>query len=147
MTEGLASTNVWLAVIALVSLAEFLIIIAAGIVGFRLYRRATALIDRTESEYVAPLAGKVTAVVVDAQETVRRVQQLEERAASMLTHVEDTASRVASVAQYAWPVLGTWRAVSAAVSSLRGGHHPQRGRALTTARSGMGPRPLPRGPA
>jgi hypothetical protein len=129
MTEGLASTNIWLAIIALVSVAEFLVIIAAGIAGLRLYRRATALIDRAESEYIAPLAGKVNDVVLDAQDTVRRVQHLEERAAAMLARVEGTASRVASVAQYAWPVLGTWRAVSAAMGSLRSGQHA-RGREL-----------------
>jgi hypothetical protein len=121
MTQDLAATNMWLAVIALVSLAEFLIIVAAVIVGFRLYRRASALIDRAESTYVAPLADKLNAVVDEAQEVVRRVQRLEARGSAVLARVEGTASRVSSVAQHAWPVLGTWRAVSAAVGLLLNG--------------------------
>jgi hypothetical protein len=134
MTEGLATTNVWLAVIALVSFAEFLLIVAMGVAAIRLYRRTNALITRAETEYVAPLAGKVTAVVGEAQDTMRRMQQLEGRAETMLAHVEETASRVVSVAQYAWPVVGTWRAVSAAMSSFRSGHRPP-ARALVATRS------------
>jgi flagellar motor component MotA len=125
MTQELAATNVWMAIIALVSLAEFLIIVAGAIVAFRVYRRATAFIDRAESEYVAPLAAKVNVVVGEGQEAVRRLQRLEERASAMVTRVEETASRVTSVAQYAWPVVGTVRAVSAAVSSFR--QVPRRG--------------------
>lgn len=123
MTQDLAATNMWLAVIALVSLAEFLIIVAAAVAGFRLYRRANALIDRAESTYVAPLADRLNTVLGEAQDVVRRVQRLEERGRAMLARVEGTASRVSSVAEYAWPVLGTWRAVSAAVSLLINGNH------------------------
>ena len=120
MNQELTATNVWLAILALVSLAEFLMIVAAGVVGFRLYRRATALLNRAESTYVAPIAAKAEAVVADAQHVVQRAQHLEERIQKMVVRVEDMAGRVGSVAQHAWPVLGTWRAVSAAVHALRG---------------------------
>ena len=58
MSQELATTNVWVAIIALVSLAEFLIILTAAVVGYRLYRRATTFLDRAEADYVAPLAAK-----------------------------------------------------------------------------------------
>jgi len=99
MTQDLAATNMWLAVIALVSLAEFLIIVAAVIAGFRLYRRASALIDRAESTYVAPLADKLNAVVDEAQEVVRRVQRLEARGSAVLARVEGTVGRATRLAR------------------------------------------------
>jgi hypothetical protein len=132
MNQELTGINVWLAILALVSLAEFLVMATVGVMGFRLYRRATAVIDRAESTYVAPLAAKAQMVVAQAQEVVHRVQHLEERARGMVMNVEDMAGRVGSVAQHAWPVLGTWRAVTAALQALRtngeahGTHHEYR---------------------
>ena len=37
----------------------------------------------------------------------------------ILARVEEMAGRVTQVAQHAWPVLGTWRAVTAAFGSLK----------------------------
>jgi hypothetical protein len=119
MNQELTGINVWLAILALVSLAEFLVMATVGVMGFRLYRRATAVIDRAESTYIAPLAAKAQMVVAQAQEVVHRAQHLEERARGMVMNVEDVAGRVGSVAQHAWPVLGTWRAVTAALQALR----------------------------
>ena len=36
MSQELSGINVWLAILALVSLAEFLMIVVAGVIGFRL---------------------------------------------------------------------------------------------------------------
>ena len=118
--NDLTGINVWLGILAVVGLAEFLMIAAAGVIGFRLYRRVTALVDRAESAYIAPLADKANRVVAEAQQVVARAQRLEERTRGMVARVEEMAGRVGSVAQHAWPVLGTWRAVSAALQSLRG---------------------------
>jgi hypothetical protein len=118
--NDLSGIDVWLGILALVSLAEFLMIVVAGVLGFRLYRRMTALVDRAESAYIAPLSAKANVVVAEAQQVVARAQRLEERARGMLSRVEEMAGRVGSVAQHAWPVVGTWRAVAAAVQSLRG---------------------------
>ena len=117
----LSTTNMWLGVLAVVSALEFLMIVSIGVMAFVLYRRVTALVDRAESAYIAPMAAKVHTVTEEAREVVRRVQHVEERVRGMVDHVETVAGRVGDVAQHAWPVLGTWRAVSAAVSSLKSG--------------------------
>src|SRR5690348_15114210 len=101
MNQELSTINVWLAILALVSLAEFLMIVAAGIVGFRLYRKTTALLDRAETTYVAPLAARAHAVVAEAQGVIRRAQHLEERVRGMVMRVEDVGGRVTAVAQHA----------------------------------------------
>ncbi len=138
MNQELTTTNVWLAILALVSLAEFLMILAAAVVGFKLYRRATALLNRAESAYVVPIAAKVEAVVAEAQHVVERAQHLEERVRVMVMRVEDMAGRVGSVAQHAWPVLGTWRAVSAAVRAFRGNGEAHDVRDASSASVGTG---------
>lgn len=119
MTGNLTTTNVWLAIIALVSLVELLAIMTITFLAFRLYKRATAVVNRVEEDYVVPLNAKANAVIAEAQAVVARVRGLEERVRGMVHRVEDTAGRVASVAQHAWPVVGTWRAVTAALGSLR----------------------------
>lgn len=117
----LSTTNIWLGVLAVVSALECLIIVGVGVMGVMLYRRAKALIDRAESAYIAPLAARVNAVADEAREVVRKVQHVEEKVRGMVDNVENVAGRVGDVAQHAWPVLGTWRAVSAAVSALKTG--------------------------
>jgi len=121
MTGNLTTTNVWLAIIALVSLIEFLAVVTIAFLAFRLYKRTTALIDRVEETYVVPLNAKANAVIGEAQAIVARVRGLEERVRGIVGRTEETVGRVASVAQHAWPVVGTWRAVAAALGSLR--HH------------------------
>jgi hypothetical protein len=138
MTGDLATTNFWLAVIAAVSAVELLLIVTMSIVGFVLYRRATESMDRLETNYVAPLATQMGRMTGDAHDLMRRVQSLEERATAMMARVEDTASRLAAIAQRAWPVLGTWRAVAAAVGALR---HNGRGTARHRRAAGLGPQP------
>ncbi len=138
MNQELTTLNVWLAILALVSLAEFLMIVAAGVIGFRLYRRISDVVGRAESAYIAPVAAKAEAVVAEAQVVVGRLRHLEERARGMVMHVEDMAGRVGSVAQHAWPVLGTWRAVSAALHAFRGN-----GEARDTQHSSVGFRDTP----
>jgi len=119
MTGNLTTTNIWLAIIALVSLIELLAVMTIAFLAFRLYKRATALVNRVEEDYVVPLNARANAVIAEAQAVVAKVRGLEERARGVVHRVEDTAGRVASVAQHAWPVVGTWRAVTAALGSLR----------------------------
>jgi hypothetical protein len=126
MTGSLTTTNAWLGIIAAVSLVELLAVVTVAFLAFRLYKRAMSVVNRVEQDYVVPLNAKANAVISEAQAVVARARGLEERVRGMVARVEDTASRVASVAQHAWPVVGTWRAVAAALSSFR--HHNGEGR-------------------
>ena len=120
MSDSLGMTNVWLAIVAIVSLVEMLTVAALAIAGFKLYKRAVAVVDRVEATYVVPIAAKASVVVADAKEVVRKVQHLEQRVGAMVQKVEDTAHGVSAIAERLWPVMGTVRAVSAAVGSLAG---------------------------
>jgi uncharacterized protein YoxC len=119
--SDLTATNTWLGILTTISIVQFLAMTALAVMAFRLYRRTRALVDRAEAEYIAPLSAKVQAVAEEARDVVRKVERLEDRVRGMVDRVEGVAGHVGSVAQHAWPVLGTWRAVTAAVSSLAGG--------------------------
>ena len=114
MSDQLGTTNVWLAILAIVSVIELLIVLAMGLAAFLLYTRVTTLVNRVEAAYVVPIAA-------EARDLIRKAQRLEERVGSMVTKVEDTAAGVRDLGERLWPVMGTFRAVSAAVSSFRGG--------------------------
>jgi uncharacterized protein YoxC len=120
MSDSLGMTNVWLAIVAIVSLVEMLTLGALAIAGFKLYKRAAAVVDRVEATYVVPIAEKANGVVADAREVVRKVQHLEQRVGAMVQKVEDTAHGVGAMAERLWPVMGTVRAVTAAVGSFSG---------------------------
>jgi hypothetical protein len=121
MTGNLGMTNVWLAIIALVTLAEFVMIVAAGVMAWRLYGKVTTAIDQIEQRHVAPLTAKVHVLVGEMREVTARVRHAEESIREVVTSFEDKAKVVAAIAQRGWPVLAGVRAVSAAVRAFSNG--------------------------
>jgi len=120
MTGNLGTTNIWLAIIALVTLAEFLMIVAAGVMAWRLYSKITATVDQIEQRHIAPLTAKVHVLVGEMREVTAKVKHTEESIRGVVTSVED---KVSAIAQKGWPVLGGVRAVSAAVRAFSNGGH------------------------
>jgi uncharacterized protein YoxC len=118
MTGDLGTTNIWLAIIALVSLFEFLIIVAVAVMGWRLYQKVSTTVEQIEQRHIAPISAKVHHLVGEMQEVTRRVKHAEESVRGVITNVEQKARVVADVAQRAWPVLGGIRAVRAAVNAF-----------------------------
>ena len=123
MTGNLGMTNVWLAIIALVTLAEFVMIVAAGVMAWRLYGKITMAIDQIEQRHIAPLTAKVHVLVGEMREVTAKVRHAEESIRGVMTSVEDKAKVVAAIAQKGWPVLAGVRAVSAAVRAFSNGGH------------------------
>ena len=48
--DNLATTNIWLAILAIVSLLEFLMICAAGLFAYKAYRQAMSIVEMQEPE-------------------------------------------------------------------------------------------------
>jgi uncharacterized protein YoxC len=118
MTGDLGTTNVWLAIIALVSLAEFLIIGAASVMAWRLYNKVTSTVEQIEQRHIVPLTAKVSVLITEVREVTAKVKHAEESVRSVVTSVEDKAKVVAAIAQRGWPVIGVVRAVNAAVRAF-----------------------------
>ena len=100
MEAILGTTNLLLGIIAVVSVLEALMIIGAGIAGFLVYRRVTALLDTLESRHVAPTMVRVNAILEDVRDVTSKVKEETERVdraiRTTMDRVDDTADRVRS---------------------------------------------------
>ena len=102
---NLGTTNIFLGIMAAVSLLEALVIIGIGVAGFIAYRKVAALIDRTmviaegiEARQVAPAMLRVNAILDDVRDVTSKVKQETERVDhaihSTIDRIDDTAGRV-----------------------------------------------------
>jgi hypothetical protein len=121
----LGTTNMWLAIMAIVSVLEALLILAIGIGGFMMYRRTMALVSDLESRQIAPLREKVEGILVDVKTVTARVSEQTERvnyAISRTTErVDETADKVkGSVMDKVNQAAGMVRGLRAIVMSVLG---------------------------
>ena len=79
VTADLGTTTMWLAIMAIVSVLEALLILAIGIGEFLMYRRTMALVNELESRQIAPLREKVEGILVDVKTVTARVNEQTER--------------------------------------------------------------------
>jgi hypothetical protein len=100
MQPNLDTTNLFLGVMAAVSVLEALLIIGLGIAGFIVYRRVTTLVNGLEERQVAPAMARVNAILDDLKIASRTVKGEAERVdnaiRTTMTRVDDTADRVRS---------------------------------------------------
>jgi hypothetical protein len=118
MTD-LTMTNVWLGILATVSLIEFLMICAAGIFAYKMYRQTVTMMETVERVHIAPLRARVDALLDEVQDITDRVKHAQDS----LSHVFQTASGAGSLIAgtllaKSWPVLGLISGVRMAASTL-----------------------------
>lgn len=77
----LTTTNVLLGIMAVVSLLEAAVLIAAGVMGLRIYRELSEQIRVLEQRHVAPLSAQ-------ANQILQTVHQISERVAHSTTRVD-----------------------------------------------------------
>ncbi len=98
MTGSLATTNLLLGIMAVVSVLEALLVIGAGVALFAVYRRVMTLVEGVETRQVAPAMARVNAILDDAKVVSAKVKEEAERVdyaiRSTMNRVDDTADRV-----------------------------------------------------
>lgn len=126
MVSGdLGTTNVWLAIMAIVSVLEALLLIGIGIAGFLAYRRVMQLVNELETRQIAPVREKVDAILLDVKAVTASVSQQTERVnhaiSGTMGRVDETADRVkGSVRDKVHQAIGMARGLRAIVMSLLG---------------------------
>ena len=125
MTPDLGTTNMWLAIMAIVSVLEALLLIGIGVGGFMAYRRVMRLVGDLETRQIAPVREKVDAILVDVKAVTARVSQQTERVnhaiSGTMERVDDTADRVkGSVRDKINQAVGMARGIRAIVLSVLG---------------------------
>jgi hypothetical protein len=123
MEGSLNTTNMWLAIMASVSVLEALLIIGAGVAGFIAYRRVMQLIDGLEARQVAPAMGRVNAILDDVKSVTAKVKdetlRVDHAIRSTMDRVDDTADRVRSnVRAKTSRLIGIVRGARAAIETI-----------------------------
>jgi len=98
MESQLGTTNLYLGIMAAVSVLQALVIIGTGIAGFMAYRKVMALVNTLEAQHVAPAMFRVNAILDDVKVVTAKVKAETERVDyainSTIDRVDDTVDRV-----------------------------------------------------
>jgi hypothetical protein len=97
MTESsFATTNVLLGIMAAVSVIEIIVLVAAGIFGYRAYSRVMQTVDSLEARHVAPLTARTLAILDDVKSVTARA---ESTAGSLEKQISEGARRAGEMAR------------------------------------------------
>lgn len=123
MTEGLDTTNLLLGIMAAVSVLEALLLIALGVMGYRVYRQSMRAVRDLEQRQIAPLVArvnelmtKVDGILVDVKHVTGGITRQADRVESVR---ESVGSRVDQVMAFV-------QGARSALSSFFNGRHASR---------------------
>jgi hypothetical protein len=120
--ESLATTNMWLAVLAVVSLLEFLMICAAGFFAYRAYSQVMSVVDRVERTHIAPVRARVDVMLDEVQTLIDKVRHAQASVTDAFKHVTGAGTAIAgSVKSKTWPIAGIISGIRSAAESFRNG--------------------------
>ena len=121
----MGTTNIWLGIMAVVSLLEFVMIVAVGVLGYRMYRQAMETVATVERVHIAPLRARVDGILDEIQLMTTKVKRAQDSVSDALRHVAGTGTMVAgAVKTKSWPIVGIIQGIrTAAASVMRNGKH------------------------
>lgn len=98
--QDLGTTNLFLGIMAVVSVLEALLLIGVGVAGYLAYSRVMTLVNGLEARQVAPAMARVNAILDDVKVVSTKVKEEAERVdtaiRTTMDRVDDTADRVRS---------------------------------------------------
>ena len=98
MDPQLGTTNLFLGIMAAVSVLQALALIGAGIAGFMAYRKVMALVNSLEEQHVAPTMSRVNTILDDVKVVSAKVKEEAERVDhaihTTIDRVDDTVDRM-----------------------------------------------------
>lgn len=98
MESQLGTTNLFLGVMAAVSVLQALVLIGAGIAGFMAYRKVMALVNTLEAQHVAPAMSRVNTILDDVKVVSAKVKEEADRVDhaihTTIDRVDDTVDRM-----------------------------------------------------
>lgn len=119
MTPDLQTTNTWLAILAVASAVQTLMLVAGAVAVLLAYRRATTALASLEQRHLAPISARASLIMDDLQDVTARARHVDDVVRAKLQGLE-TAAKVTKdvVVDRLWPVIGMARAVSAGLNAL-----------------------------
>jgi hypothetical protein len=120
MTD-LTTTNTWLAILAVVSLAEFLMVCIAGGFAYRLYTKVMTTIDTVERVHIAPLHARADSVLDEVERITGRVKHAQDTVSEVFQQMAGTGSAVAwAMKARTWPIIGVLQGLKSAAATVMG---------------------------
>lgn len=117
--ESLTTTNVWLGILAVVSLLEFLMIVAAGLFAYQMYKRVMTTIETVERVHIAPLRARVDGILDEVQSVTDKIKHAQESVGDALRQVVGTGTMVAgAVKSKTWPIFGIIQGLKTAANTV-----------------------------
>ncbi len=125
MEGQLDTTNLFLSILAVVSVLEALLLIGTGVAVYLVYRRVSELMATVEARHVAPAMARVNAILDDVKEVSNKVKDETERVdqavRTTMDRVDDTAERVRStVRARTGRLVGLVRGARVAIETMLG---------------------------
>ncbi len=127
MNPDLQTTNTWLAILAVAGALQTLLLLAAAVGMFRMYRSTVSALKALEERHLAPISARASLIMDDLQDVTARARRVDDALRAKLQGL-DTAARVAKdvVSERIWPVVGVARALGAGLRAFtnRTPHNP-----------------------
>ena len=121
ISNGLDTTNFWLATIAIVTVLQLLLFGAAAWLAYRLYSQAMTVLCELEARHVAPVTARVHCILDEVQEITSRVRDAEGVVRHKVKLVAETGRyAVAAMRARTWAIVGLARGVRAGLAVLSG---------------------------
>ena len=127
MQGNLDTTNLFLGVMAAVSVLEGLLLIGVGVCAWMVYRRVMALVNGIEERQIAPAMARINSILDNLTDVSATVKQETERVdhaiRATIDRVDDTADRMRSqVRSKTSRVTGMVRGARVAIETLPEGN-------------------------
>ena len=123
-------TNTWLAILAMISLIQFLIMCVAALFAYRMYQKAMTTIETVERLHIAPLRARVDGVLDQVQVMTEKVRHVQDSVSDAVRHVTGTGTAVAgAVKSKTWPIIGIIQGIKSVANTMMGNgrhDHPDR---------------------
>jgi len=119
MNPDLQTTNTWLAILAVAGALQSLLLLAAAVGLFRMYRSTASALAALEERHLAPISARATLIMDDLQDVTARARRVDDAVRAKLQGL-DAVAKVAKdvVTERLWPVVGVARAVSAGLHAF-----------------------------
>ena len=117
--NDLTMTNVWLAILAVVSLIEFLMIAAAGFLAYHAYKQLMNVVETMERVHVAPLRARVDAILDEVEVITGKVKHAQDSVSAAFHTAASAGSIIAgTVKSKTWPILSIIKGVRMAATAI-----------------------------
>jgi hypothetical protein len=117
--NDLTMTNVWLGILAMISLIEFLMIAAMGLFAYKAFKQVMSVVENVERVHIAPLRARVDAILDEVEVMTGKVKHAQDSVSSALHTAASMGSIFAgTVKSKTWPILSIIKGARMAASAI-----------------------------